>query len=216
MTMMDVIALLKDMNMDVQYTKRKDGGVRVTKIGNQRFTGSTGNAVARDMVGATLSERRVAQLKTIKTPKGKWGHKKTTEKLDEETIKRIRRVQRKMRKTGVNRTGAVTQRNYKWILKHEGKAEADRRLTQAERYVSGLAYVENVDALVSRLKLDNKKLKNKDIEEAIELIKAKRETMKESQLSALIESTYFWEKTAKIDKSASASFLQRTKTILKD
>lgn len=215
MTMMDVIALLKDMNMEVQYTKRKDGGVRINRIGNQHFTGSTGNALAREMVGASLSERRVAQLKTIKTPKGKWGNPKRTEKLEEDVVKRIRRVQRKIRKNNVNRTASVTQKNYKYVMEHEGKAEADRRLAQAERYAVGLAYVENVDALVKRLELDNQKIKDKNIEEAIQLIKDKRETMKESQLSDLIESTYLWEKTAKIDKNASASFLQRTKTILK-
>lgn len=194
MTMMDVIALLKDMNMEVQYTKRKDGGVRVTKIGNQRFTGSTGNALAREMVGASLSERRSAQLKTIKTPKGKWGHPKRTEKLEEDVVKRIRRVQRKMRKNNVNRTASVTQKNYKYVMEHEGKEEADRRLAQAERYAVGLAYVENVDALVKRLKLDNNKLKNADINEAIKLINEKRETMKESQLSDLIDASYEMEK----------------------
>lgn len=194
MTMIDVIDMLKEMGMEVKYIKRKDGGVRVTKIGNQRFTGSTGNQLAREMTGTTLSERRTAQLKTIKTPKGQFGHRKRVEQLDEDIVKRIRKVQRKMRKNQINRTGIVTQRNYRYVLKHEGKEEAERRLAQAERYASGLAYVENVDALLKRLKLDNNKLKNSDIEEAIRIIKEKRETMKESQLSDLIDTTYEMEK----------------------
>ena len=194
MTMIDVIDMLKEMGMEVKYIKRKDGGVRVTKIGNQRFTGSTGNQLAREMTGTTLSERRTAQLKTIKTPKGQFGHRKRVEQLDEDIVKRIRKVQRKMRKNQINRTGIVTQRNYRYVLKHEGKEEEERRLAQAERYASGLAYVENVDALLKRLKLDNNKLKNSDIEEAIRIIKEKRETMKESQLSDLIDTTYEMEK----------------------
>ena len=194
MTMIDVIDMLKEMGMEVKYIKRKDGGVRVKKIGNQRFTGSTGNQLAREMTGTTLSERRTAQLKTIKTPKGQFGHRKRVEQLDEDIVKRIRKVQRKMRKNQINRTGIVTQRNYRYVLKHEGKEEAERRLAQAERYASGLAYVENVDALLKRLKLDNNKLKNSDIEEAIRIIKEKRETMKESQLSDLIDTTYEMEK----------------------
>ena len=194
MTMIDVIDMLKEMGMEVKYIKRKDGGVRVTKIGNQRFTGSTGNQLAREMTGTTLSERRTAQLKTIKTPKGQFGHRKRVEQLDEDIVKRIRKVQRKMRKNQINRTGIVTQRNYRYVLKHEGKEEAERRLAQAERYASGLAYVENVDALLKRLKLDNNKLKNSDIEESIRIIKEKRETMKESQLSDLIDTTYEMEK----------------------
>ena len=194
MTMIDVIDMLKDMGMEVKYFKRKDGGVRVTKIGNQRFTGSTGNKLAREMTGTALSERRTAQLKTIKTPKGQFGHRKRKEQLEEDIVKRIRKVQRKMRKNQVNRTGIVTQRNYRYVLEHEGKQEAERRLAQAERYASGLAYVENVDSLIQRLQLDNNKLQNSDIEEAIRIIKEKRETMKESQLSDLIDTTYEMEK----------------------
>ena len=194
MTMIDVIDMLKEMGMEVKYFKRKDGGVRVTKIGNQRFTGSTGNKLAREMTGTALSERRTAQLKTIKTPKGQFGHRKRVEQLEEDIVKRIRKVQRLMRKNQINRTGIVTQRNYRYVLKHDGKEEAERRLAQAERYASGLAYVENVDALVKRLKLDNNKLKNSDIEEAIKIIKEKRETMKETQLSDLIDATYEMEK----------------------
>lgn len=214
MTMMDVIEMLRDMGMEVSYTKRKDGGVRVNRIGNQRFTGSKGNAIAREMTGAVLSERRVAQLKTIRTPKGSWGHRKRVEKLEDETIKRIRRVQRQMRKQGTKRTGIVTQRNYRYVLKHYGKEEAERRLAQAERYATGLAYVENVDALVKRLELDNKKLKDSALTNAIELIKSKRESMKETQLSDIIDASYDMEKIAYQSKTATSIFYNKVKQIL--
>ena len=212
MTMKEVVEMLKDMGMEVSYTTRKDGGIRVTKIGNQRFTGSKGNAVAREMTGTMLSERRTAQLKTIKTPKGSFGHRKKKKKLEDETIKKIKKIQRLMRKKEVKKTGIVTQQNYRYVLEHYGQEEADRRLAQAERYARGQAYVENVITLILRLKADNQKLNSPSLTEAINLIEEQKEEILESQLHELINRTYEMEKLV----IKPEQFLSDVKIILKN
>ena len=193
MTMRQIVSQLESQGHKVKYTIRKDGGIRITKINGKRFTGSQGNTIAREMAGQVLSTRREAQLKTIRSQKGQFGHRKRVQQLPEQIIKRIRRVQAKFRKNNVNRTGIVTQRNYRYVLKTYGQEEAERRLAQAERYASGLAYTENVDALTKRLELDLDKKRSSKMENIKNRISAMRENFKESWINKIYEIIYEWE-----------------------
>ena len=204
MTMKQVVASLQAAGHKVNYTVRKDGGIRITKLDGVSYKGSTGNAVARSMTGQELSTRRTAQLKKIRSKKGQFGHRRRVQQLPDEVVKRIRRVQRKFRKEGINRTGIVTQRNYRYVLKTLGKEEADRRLAQAERYASGLAYEENVDAIIERLELDLDKEKDSAMRRIVEKIRSKKSIFKEKWIESIYAILYEWEK-GKIDgKSAAA------------
>ena len=156
--MKEIALLLAQMGNEVKYTQRQDGGIRITYINGQRFTGSTGNAIAREIVGATISEARVKQLSKIRTPKGKWGHKKL-DPVSEEVKKEIRKVQRLYKKLGT-KAGMPTLRKYRAILKEYGHEEAQRRLRQASRYAMGYAYEENVYHLAERISMDAKALQS--------------------------------------------------------
>ena len=193
MTMRQIVTSLEKSGHRVKYTTRKDGGIRITNIDGVSYRGSTGNVVARGMTGQELSVRRTAQLKKIRTQKGQFGHRKRVTPLPQSVVKRIQKIQRKFRKEGINRTGIVTQRNYRYVLKHYGKEEAERRLAQAERYAAGLAYSENVNALIQRITLDLTKKKDKDMEKVVEKLTKAIDTFKEKWINAIYEILYMWE-----------------------
>lgn len=185
MTMREIAVLLANMGNEVKYTIRNDGGIRITYINGQRFTGSSGNTIARNMVGATISEARVKQLGKIKTPKGKWGHKKLDD-VSEETKKEIRKLQRVYRKQGV-KAGIPTLRKYRANIKLKGKEEAHRLLRQAARYGLGLAYTDNVKWLITKLEEIQKAYPSETLKKAIEKIEEKKEVFLEKWIKAIYE-----------------------------
>lgn len=194
MTTLQIINLLISKGYQVSYYKRKDGGYRITRINKERFTGSAGNVRARQLTGQKLSEARERSLKKLTTPKGKGSYNKRRKTpIDEETKKRIQKLQRVYRKKDKGE-GKPTIRNYRYILKTKGKAEADRLLRQAERRILGLAYVENVEALLQRLALDLDKKPDASISELYSLIEANKYRMKDRVLMEIYEPVYDWER----------------------
>lgn len=202
MTIRDVINDLKKRGYNVSFYVRKDGGVRITRINGKTYTGSAGNIEARRIVGTTLSERRARQLSKLKTPKGKGSYnKRRKSKLDEEVVKRIQRLQRLARKKDKGRErpmGIPSIRNYRWVLEHYGKAEADRLLRQSELYTRGIAYDENINALIGRLQSNLDKLdKGKgEVQKVIDRLESMKGVLKESTLSKILDTAgclYQWE-----------------------
>lgn len=194
MTIKNIIKELEDLGYSVSFYKRKDGGIRITRINGTGFSGSTGNKRAREIVGATLTEGQARALSKLTTPKGKGNYnKRRRTPIDEETKKRIRKLQREYRKTG-KKEGKPTIRNYRYVLKTKGKKEADRLLAQSERRILGLAYVENVDALILRIKSDLKKKPSQYMTTALNLIKNNREIFKDKWIYPIYEIVYDWER----------------------
>ena len=221
MTIREIIKVMKDVGYNVSFYVRKDGGIRITKIDGQRFTGSKGNVRAREITGERLSERRTKQLEKIApTPsmkgKGTYNKRRKT-KLDKDTEKEIARLQRKYRREGTK--GQPTKRNYRWVMEHYGKKEADRLLKQADLYIRGLAYSENIDALIGRLASDKSKIKNESEKSLIDIIIKKLENMKgvlkETTLSEILEEKsplYRWEKGEIETKDLYNWMIERLKT----
>ena len=194
MTILEIINLLISEGHDISYYKRKDGGYRITRIDRERFTGSGGNIRARQITGFKLSEARERSLSKLTTPKGKGSYNKRRKApLDEETKKLIQRIQRQYRKAG-KKEGKPTIRNYRWILKHKGKEEADRLLRQSERRILGLAYVENVEALILRMTADLSKKEDPHVEFVKNQIKKMKYNIKDSMLVFIYEALYDWER----------------------
>lgn len=189
MSVREIIQELQRQGHKVSFFVRKDGGVRITKIDETRFTGSQGNVVARSIIGTSLSERRSRQLESIRTPKGKFGHKTTT-KLSNEMTKALRKAQRLFRKNDV-KGGKPTTRNLRYVIREYGEEEAYRRLSQSIRYAQGLAYDENVQHLIDRISSDMSKSKNPQaLADIIERIDQKRAIFKEAWLSKVLEDLY--------------------------
>ena len=194
MTILNIIKQLQEAGYDISFYKRKDGGYRITRINGQRFTGSSGNETARKIVGAELSEARKQALMKLKTPKGKGSYnKRRKSKVGEDVEKRIRRIQRMYRKAG-KKEGKPTRRNYRYIEERYGKEEAERRLRQAERRILGLAYVENVEALLLRVRMDLNKKADSSMESAYSAIEAKKYNFKDAWIYSVYEVLYDWER----------------------
>lgn len=149
MTMIEVVQTLQAQGHEIDYYVRKDGGILVKNIDGQKFpSGASGNAVARQMAGAQISEARVAQLK-FATRARKF--KKPT--LDDEVKKEWQRVKKKWNKAFKAKNGKPHPAGYfGWnrinrAIKEYGREEALRRIREAEKYASGVAYAKNVEQL---------------------------------------------------------------------
>ena len=198
MSMRQVVDMMRNVGYKVSFYVRKDGGIRITKIDGRTFRGSSGNVRAREIVGTQLSERRTKQLSKLTTPKGKGSYdKRRKRKLDEDVIKRIQKIQRQFKKT--KSEGQPTRKNYRYVLEHFGKAEADRLLSQADLYSRGIAYDMNIQALIDRLSSDMEKVDSKDqllIQKLIDRLESMKGILKETTLQKILDETgalYQWE-----------------------
>lgn len=191
--LVDVVRLLRMQGHNVQYIVRNDGSIRITKLDGVSFRGSSGNIQARQIAGVTLSESRKRQLETIRTEKGKFGHKKKS-LLPEEAMKKVRRVQRIWKKNKVQREGYVGKRGVRYNIEHYGEEEAMRILEEQERYATGLAYSEVINWIVSYIRdtiMPKASTKDKVVlREIIDLIEANQATIKEADISPIHDILY--------------------------
>ena len=187
MTIKNVIKELTNKGYNISFYKRKDGGIRITRINGDVFRGSKGNAEARRLTGITLSESQKRALSKLITPKGKGSYNKRRKpKLDKSIVRDIQRIQRLYRKAGKGE-GMPTIRNYRFVLKEYGSEEARRLLTQSERRILGLAYKENVDWLLVKLQEIYQKFPSDKLLEAIKEIESKKDTFMEKWIKLIYE-----------------------------
>lgn len=214
MTVRELINELIKQGHKVEFRERSERegkGVRITSIDGVHYIGSEGNKEARAILGVKLSEAYQSHLTKIKTPKGKFGTKKKAP-IDEEIKKKIRSLQRKFKKRGL-KEGMPTLRNYRYVLEHYGKEEADRLLEGAGRYVKGIAYIKNIQALIERMNNDLTTSNDSSIARARDIIQnyynIGAPNFKDSELMDLYELLYAWEQ-APWDKAKSRAVLTYT------
>lgn len=200
MTTRELIRILQSKGYNIKYRERgqKEGsGLRITKINGLSFTGSKGNTYARSLLGVELSSVQKRHLESIRTPKGQFQtRKQNLLEVDESTKRKIRNLQAKFRKRGL-KEGVPTLRNYRYVLKTYGKAEADRLLEGASRYVKGLAYIKNIQALIERMGNDLTIVNNSYIKTARDIIKYYYDLgasdFTDTQLMDIYQLLYSWE-----------------------
>ena len=149
MTMIEVVRQLQQEGHSVDFYVRKDGGILVKRIDGESYpSGASGNARARQIAGAQISEARVKQLKYATRQR-----KIRKPSLDDELEREYKRVKAKWNKAFKPKKGQPHPAGYfgksriKYALEHYGKEEALRRIREAERYASGIAYSKNVQIL---------------------------------------------------------------------
>ena len=154
MTMMEVVRQLQAQGHEVDFYVRKDGGILVKNIDGEKFTtGASGNARARQIAGASISEARISQLKYATRAR-----KVKKPSLDDEVRKEFERVKKKWNKSFKAKgrkphpAGYFGWKRIKYALDHYGRDEALRRIREAERYASGIAYAKNVEILAQYIK----------------------------------------------------------------
>ena len=184
MNVKTMIAELEKMGFKVQAHKRTDGGWIIRKINDMTFTGASGNAYARQVLGVELSQARIEQTQ-FNVAKYIKGSKKPKEEIDEALTKGLRKVQRQWRKKGVN--ARITKKKLRWHLKVGGRREAEEYLSKMGRYGQGYAYTENVEYLAKYVEDVAKGITDKELKEATfkvaDFIRSKMETFKEEWIS---------------------------------
>lgn len=192
MTIQEIIKTLINQGESVKFYQRKDGGFVITKINDTRFQGKKGNAVARTMVGATLSKARKVQLSKIRTAKGKWGHEKKAP-LPEQAQRFLKRLQRLHRKKHDTIEGSLSTKNVRYQIEHYGLEQTMRSLAKREIYMLGYAYPENVDYIIQRIRANLDKKPNSSMEGVLNEIEAKKYRFLEDWINPLYDELYKWE-----------------------
>ena len=194
-TVNEIVKELRALGHEVKTYQRTDTqgrkrGVIIRSIDGVYYQGSKGNEVARNLVGATLSQYQQETLEKLnKRPSKLAPAKRRLDPIDEAIKKKLRRIQKLYRKKG-SEYGLPTLKKYRYLLKTKGEAEANRLLEQAERYARGLAYEENIEAFILRLEQANYKLDGR-LNPLIEAIKsANRNNFTEEKLTKLIQAYY--------------------------
>ena len=198
MNLIEIIKLLEEQGHEVEFSHRKDGGYIIRKIDGQHFTAKSGNVMARRMTGQKLSQAREIQLARIKTPKGKRQTK--LEEVPEDVKRMLRKVQTSWRKKHPDIRGTATMKNVRWFLKTHGKEATMLSLDKSYRYSQGFAYIDNVNHLIERIRLDLAVEQSSDMEEIISLIESKMMMFKEEWISPCYQALYEWEKGAISDQ----------------
>lgn len=192
MTMMEVVRQLQAQGHEVDFYVRKDGGILVRKIDGERFpSGASGNARARQLVGVSISEAREKQLKyatrqrKIKKPS-----------LDDAIEKEYKKVKKKWNKAFKSKKGKPHPAGYfgrgriQYAIEHYGKEEALRRIREAERYASGLAYSKNVEQLAYFIKSAGATYNSQDLEKLADDLLENAFSIKEEWIAPAYEELY--------------------------
>lgn len=120
MTVLEIVNKLLQEGHQVSYRVRSDGGILITEINGTHYQGATGNAQARAMVGATISEARRIQLQTIKPQKGQSPQTRKLPKIEEQLLKDFQKVQRIWKKKVKPSQGKLTRKKLRWQIEHLG------------------------------------------------------------------------------------------------
>lgn len=156
MNLRAIVSKLQSEGHEVEYRVRSDGGIIIKRIDSQRYTyGATGNVAARSMVGegAKVSEARSRQLSYATK-----AHQAKKPPMDEEVEREYQRVKKKWNRAFKSKKGKphpagyFGKRRIRYAVEKYGKKEALRRIREAERYASGIAYSKNVAILASFIK----------------------------------------------------------------
>lgn len=192
MTMMEVVRQLQAQGHEVDFYVRKDGGILVKNIDGEKFpTGASGNARARQIAGASISEARISQLKYATRAR-----KVKKPSLDDEIRKEFERVKKKWNKSFKSKGGKPHPAGYfgwkriKYAIDHYGREEALRRIREAERYASGIAYAKNVEILAQYIKSVGDQLNSPELIKLSEDLIANAYSIKEEWIKPAYDELY--------------------------
>ena len=168
--MIDVVMKLVEQGHSVRYYMRRDGGILIRSIDGRHFKGASGNIYARELTGTTISEARMTQLKfatgtrkelrsatlkEINIPDPIWDEYKKVKKIWDKAFKA---------KGGkASPVGYFTKARIKKALRDYGPEEAMRRISEAEKYATGIAYSKNVQQLAEHIMSAGNQLQSEEL-----------------------------------------------------
>ena len=203
MTAIQMASTLRKQGVYVEIRFRKEGGARISKIGNKSFIGSEGNAEARRMLGQALSQTQQKHLQKIKTNKGTFGHRKK-KALEDDLIKMQEKVNRAFKKAvkegRFKQKGKaapkITRAKIRYRLAKYGRQATEEYLQRALKYAKGFTYVENLIALKQRLEADIAKKRSINVKRVIQALDEcimQGKSIKETDFQDLLSLVYTWE-----------------------
>ena len=194
MTMIEVVRELQKQGHDVEYYVRKDGGILVKEIDGQKFpTGASGNAMARQIVGAEISSARVQQLKYAMRQRGK---QQVKINVPDPLKDYYTQVKKKWSKTMKAKGGKAHPAGYfswnkvKKKLRDEGEEAAFAYIAEKEKYASGIAYYENVAILARRVREAAVSFNSQDLLDLANDIEENAYSIRESAILPAYEQLY--------------------------
>lgn len=162
MTIKQIIKQLEEMGLSVSFYQRMDSqgrkrGIRITSIDGTKYSGSSGNIVARKLLQTSLSFKQETQLNKIT---------KRVTQLTSQLDKMLKRAQRQ-RRIRMKKTGEVlpkiTRKNIRYTWEHYGEAEALKQITNYERRIHKLVPLHLWDEYSARVISDVAVMDNIDI-----------------------------------------------------
>lgn len=186
-TMRQVVSQLQAEGHSVTYYIRKDGGILIRSIDGTKFFGASGNLVARQMTGVTLSEKKSHQLTRIT---------KARTTGDTAVDKALRKLQREWKKSFPYKKGEMpavgkkTLRTTKYYLAKYGKEATLRRLSESLRYAKGIAYTDNVLGLVAQIRQEARRFNSEELFEVADLIEMNIDNILEKNIAPSYECLY--------------------------
>lgn len=151
-TTIQLVNELASAGHQINFYVRKDGGILIRSIDGQHFTGAKGNIRAREMTGQILSEARAKQLSyatEVRLHPVKGVQVKDSIRQEYLRVKKMWNKAFKSKAGKPHPAGYFGWKRIKSSIKQYGEAEALRRISEAEKYASGIAYSKNVQILVS-------------------------------------------------------------------
>ena len=190
--MIEVVRLLQTQGHEVDFYVRKDGGILVRRIDGEKFTtGASGNARARAIAGAQISEARLEQLKYATRAR-----KVKKPNLDDAIYNEWKRVKKKWNRSFKAKGGKPHPAGYfgwnriKYAVTHYGKEEALRRIQEAEKYASGIAYEKNVYKLSMEVESAGMKLNSPELMKLAKEIRENAYMIREESIAPAYEALY--------------------------
>ena len=154
-----IVSQLTSKGHHIEYYVRKDGGILIRSIDGERFKEAKGNARARQMAGVQLSEARITQLKyatgtrkELRTPSLRRTQVKDAIWEEYARVKKMWNKAFKSKNGKSHPAGYFGKARIKKSIRDWGEEEALRRIGEAEKYASGIAYSKNVQILAEQIK----------------------------------------------------------------
>ena len=196
-SMRTIASELMSTGHQVEFYVRKDGGILITKIDGQRFSGAKGNARARAMTGQNISEARFAQLKyataskkLLNTPRFK------KIKVPDAVQKEYDRVHKKWTKAFKAKGNKPHPAGYygkvRLLKSVESKGEegAKESISEAERYASGIAYSENIKHLATQVELSGAQYESEELMKLAQEIRDNASTIRDEWVYPAYQELY--------------------------
>lgn len=214
MTTQELITALRLQGHKVSARKRTDGGWLITKIDRTTYSGAKGNQKARELLGESLSEKKLSQYRYNVQEYIRGKKKQRT--LEDDIKKQLRKVQKVWRKNKVK--GRITARNVKRHIKEFGRMEALEYLKRQTRYGQGYAYEKNVEYLAQYIddiaqSIQDEKAKSQTLTCA-SIIRAYVSSFKESWIE-MIYSLWYEVRNSGFDTAVVEDAIRRTYEIMK-